>query len=115
MTATIQVRATPAEKALLKTRADAFGLSLGELCRKAIFNAKLKSKTDQQAIVELASTRADLGRVGGLLKGWLSGAFPAVTSAEAVNVRSLLRQIEAAQNVVAEAAKKLVKDRKSVV
>ena len=108
MTATIQVRATPAEKALLKTRADAFGLSLGELCRKAIFNAKLKSKTDQQSIAELALTRADLGRLGGLLKGWLSGAFPTATLTEATNVRTLLRQIEVTQNVVIEVVKKLV-------
>ncbi|MFA5170258.1 MAG: hypothetical protein WC426_01735 [Sulfuriferula sp.] len=106
----IQVRATPEEKAKLKSRAMAFGISVGELCRRAIFGAKLKSKTDQDAILELAATRADLGRLGGLLKGWLSGSFsqgaPAVqTHADVVG---LLRQIEVAQKEVYAAAKRLM-------
>src|SRR5476649_1987179 len=67
----IQVRATPDEKAMLKTRAAAFGISVGELCRQTIFGAKPKSLVDQQAIQALADARADLGRIGGLLKGWL--------------------------------------------
>ena len=77
-TETIGVRCTPEEKAALKARADAFGISVGALCRDTIFGAKPKSKTDQNAIDELALTRADLGRLGGLLKGWLAGVFEEV-------------------------------------
>ena len=106
----IQVRATPAEKDGLKNRADAFGVSVGELCRRVIFNSKPKSKVDQNAIAELAATRADLGRLGGLLKGWLSGVFPQgepvpQTHAEVV---SLLRKIESAQKDVQSAVKRLM-------
>ena len=105
----IQVRATPIEKAKLKLRAAAFGISMGELCRQAIFGAIPKSKTDQEARRELAATRADLGRLGGLLKGWLAGAFeqgvPVLQTH--THVVKLLRDIEATQQRVVVAVKKL--------
>ena len=108
MTATVQVRATPAEKALLKSHADAFGISVGELCRRTVFGIKPKSKTDLEAILSLAAARADLGRIGGLLKGCLAGVFPNSAQTDVNEVRKLLRQIEVTQNVVIEVVKKLV-------
>jgi hypothetical protein len=107
----IQVRATPQEKTDLKARAAQFGVSVGELCRRAIFGAVPKSNTDQAAIVELATTRADLGRLGGLLKGWLAGSFaqPAPALGTEGEVLRLLREIEAAQKRVVEAAQRVAK------
>lgn len=109
-TETIQVRATPQEKARLRAQAALFGISMGELCRETIFNAIPKAKVDKQAIGELAATRADLGRLGGLLKGWLAGSFkqepPSPQSID--QVRVLLRQIVEAQAVVVVAVKSLV-------
>lgn len=106
----IQVRATPEEKARLRARAGAFGISMGELCRQTIFSTTPKSKTDKEAIGELAATRAALGRLGGLLKGWLAGSFkqepPPSQSID--QVRVLLRQIVEAQAVVVVAVKTLV-------
>jgi hypothetical protein len=106
---TIGVRATPDEKSKLKLRADAFGISMGELCRQSIFNSTPKSKTDQSAISELAISRADLGRLGGLLKGWLAGTFPqgVPTPQTQPDVVKLLRQIDAAQKQVLEAVSKV--------
>lgn len=106
----IQVRATPAEKDKLKSRASAFGISMGALCRQIIFGATPKSKTDQEAIHGLAATRADLGRLGGLLKGWLSGSFTQVSPVLKTHsdVAALLREIEDAQKKVVVAVKKLV-------
>lgn len=104
------MRCTPEEKAALKARAAAFGISMGELCRATIFGAKPKSKTDQGAIQELADTRADLGRLGGLFKGWLAGSFEQQgtpgpkTRAEVVR---LLGEIEVAQEKVLASVKKL--------
>lgn len=108
MNETIQVRATPEEKALLKARAAAFGISVGELVRETIFSTKPKSKTDLQAIHALATTRADLGRLGGLLKGWLAGSFPNSPNLDQQEARGLLQEIEAAQVKVLNAVKKLV-------
>jgi len=106
----IQVRATPEEKVKLKTRAADFGISMGELCRQTLFGVVVKSKTDQNATNELAETRADLGRLGGLLKGWLSGSFLQASpqSQTHSDVVILLRQIEAAQKEVLAAVKKLM-------
>lgn len=107
----IQVRCTPAEKTALKTRADAFGISMGELCRETIFRAMPKAKTDLNSIAELKIARADLGRLGGLFKGWLSGSFERAvagpkTKAEIVR---LIQEIEKSQERVAVAAEALGK------
>lgn len=98
----IQVRVTPEEKVQLKARAADFGVSIGELCRSSIFRAVPKSLADQSAILELAALRGDLGRMGGLLKGYLSGSFPqgAPTPSTRHEVVSLLRKIEVAQKAV---------------
>lgn len=103
----IQVRATPEEKSRLKARAAAFGTSVGELCREVIFRALPRSKVDQLAVAELAATRADLGRVGGLLKGWLAGSFPGSPALQPTEVRALLKQIESAMEKVVGAARTL--------
>jgi plasmid stability protein len=104
----LPVRATPEEKAALRKRAAAFGISVGALVRAILFGAIPKSKTDQTAIAELAVMRADLGRLGGLLKGWLSGAFPAAPLPQHDQVRALLHDIEAAQKKVLAAVNTLV-------
>lgn len=108
-TVTIGVRATPFEKEKLKDRAAAFGVSVGELCREAIFRSVPKAKTDLDAIQELATTRADLGRLGGLLKGYLAGSFPSGTpdNKSHTDVVKMLREVEAAQKLVVEAVKKV--------
>lgn len=106
----VQVRATPEEKEALRDRAAAFGISVGELCRQAIFGSKPKAKTDQAAISELATARADLGRVGGLLKGWLAGSFPNAptpSKQDVIEVRRLLAQLEAAQALAVAAITKV--------
>ena len=105
----IQVRATPAEKAKLKRRAEAFDVSMGELCREAIFRAVPKSKVDQDAIQELAALRADLGRLGGLLKGYPADSFPIGTPPPKTKtgVVALLHEIEAAQKLVVDTVKKV--------
>lgn len=105
---TIQVRATAEEKSELKSRAAAFGISVGELVRQIIFRAKPKSKTDQEAVMELAQARADLGRLGGLLKGALVGSFPNSELMSQMQTRELLHEIEGAQIEVINAVKKLV-------
>ena len=111
MTKLVQVRVTPDQKLNLKARAGAFGISVGELCRQTIVGVKVNSQTDQEAIGALADARAELGRQGGMLKGWLSGAFPdapALSDADRVSIRLLLKEIEAGQTIVIDSVKKLV-------
>lgn len=110
-TKTIQVRATPDEKTELKARASEFGVSVGELCRKAIFSSIPTSKADMLAVGELAALRADLGRLGGLLKGFLAGSFerqpPGLQTRDVVV--KLLHEIEASQRKAVEVAQKVGK------
>jgi len=107
-TKTIGVRATPSEYDQFKAVADSFGVSVGELCRSASFNLVLKSKTDQEAIGNLAACRADLGRLGGLLKGWLANTFPNAPAPDRQRVIALLNEINAAKTVMVNAAQKLM-------
>lgn len=106
----IQVRCTPEEKAALQARAAAYGISMGALCRETIFNTKPKSKTDREAIKELAATRADLGRLGGLFKGWLSGSFERGTPGPntRAEIRRLLDDIEIAEAKVIASVQELL-------
>lgn len=107
----IQVRATPEEKAMLKARAAAFGVSMGELCRRVMFATKPKAKTDQVAVAALSDARAEMGREGGLLKGWLSGAFPnapALTPDDRIELRALLKKIDSGQDKMVELARKIM-------
>ncbi|MFM0342435.1 plasmid mobilization protein [Paraburkholderia fungorum] len=102
----IAVRVTPEEKAVIQSKADAFGISIGELCRSMIFRSKPpKAILDQKAIGELAKTRADLGRIGGLLKGWLAGSFEESAGtplkSDVPTVRKLLESIEKEQARIA--------------
>lgn len=105
----VQVRATPEEKAGLRARASEFNVSVGELCRRAIFGSVPKSRSDQRAIEELAAMRADLGRLGGLLKGWLAGSFaqkpPSLRGRD--DVVKLLHEIETAQKQVVETVRRV--------
>lgn len=110
-TKTIGVRASPGEKEKLKARAAAFGISVAELCREVVFNSTPRSKTDLNAIAELCATRADLGRLGGLLKGWLAGSFPAGVpqSNKRADISSLVKEIQEAEKRVIDAVKKVAK------
>lgn len=107
----VGVRATPEEMDMLNARAAAFGISVAELCRQSVFGKTPQSKTDQVAVAELAVTRKEMGREGGLLKGWLSGAFPnapALTPDDRIQLRSILKKIDAGQDKMVELAKKII-------
>ena len=59
--------------------------------------------------MELANTRADLGRLGGLFKGWLAGSFERGKPGEKsqIEIRRLLDDIELAEAKVIASVKKL--------
>ena len=71
------------------------GLSVSELTRRVLLGQEISSKIDRQAFIDLLHVRADLGRLGGLLKLWLSDDTKA--KGYTSNVRSVLHEIEARQ------------------
>ena len=68
----INVRVNAEELALIKDIARQCSMKPSGLLRALGTNYQPKSTVDHQAILELLRLRGDLGRVGGLLKMWLS-------------------------------------------
>src|SRR4051794_34772817 len=70
--APIKVWCLPEERESIAAAAGAAGLSLSAYLRKVGMGYEIRSVLDQQWIVELARINADQGRLGGLLKLWLT-------------------------------------------
>lgn len=68
----IKVWVLPEEKRDIEANATMHGLSSSSFLRRVGLGMTAKSVLDQQAIIELAKVNGDLGRLGGLLKMWLT-------------------------------------------
>lgn len=68
----IGVKVNPAEYELIHAKAEQFGLLAPEFLRSVAMNYPIRSTVDQQATARLLRANADLGRLGGLLKMWLT-------------------------------------------
>ena len=62
----------PEEKGLIEENARAAGRSVSSYLRAVGIGYQPKSVLDHRAIEDLAKVNADLGRLGGLLKMWLT-------------------------------------------
>ncbi len=86
---------SPAERLAIETKASEAGLSVSAYLRAAALGLKVESTRDHEAILALIKLNADQGRLGGLLKLWLSSR-PG-EGASSFEVRRLLQQIETLQ------------------
>jgi len=93
--ARVKVSLSASERAAVEERAVATGRSLSALLRDAALGIEPKSILDLQAVQALVKVNADQGRLGGLLKLWLSDR-PG-DGASTSDVRRLLREIEETQ------------------
>ena len=84
----------------IKSNAELTKLSNSEFLRNLGQGYQPKSAFDREAIRELAKINGDQGRLGGLLKLWLSEKKDEGVSA--TNVRALLNQIESLQMMMAK-------------
>jgi hypothetical protein len=76
------------------------GVSTASFVRAVALGEKLKVVADQRAVLELIRLRADMGRLGGLLKLWLTNEerFDKERSELSVaDVRDVLHRIEATE------------------
>jgi hypothetical protein len=101
----IKVVVTGEEAAAIKEKAGAARLSLSSYLRTLALGWTPKSTLDHQAVLALAKTNADLGRLGGLLKLWLSDMPNLGTST--VDVRRVLHEIEGQQAILREITARL--------
>ena len=68
----IKVWLLPSEKSAIQAKASAHTLSDSAYLRALGLDMPIRSTLDQEAILELAKINGDLGRLGGLLKMWLT-------------------------------------------
>lgn len=88
-TLTIQVRVTPEELATIQHHAESFGLTPPTMLRKLGLGIEPKSIYDKRVVKEIFQTRADLNRVGGLIKLWLSERETKLPHSSGVSVSDL--------------------------
>ena len=91
----LRVQVTEAEHAQIAASAADTRLSVSSYLRALGVGFRPKSTVDHQAVLALVNVHGDQGRLGGLLKLWLSEK-PG-QGASVVDVRRLLGEIEAAQ------------------
>jgi hypothetical protein len=94
----LKVVVSKRERAEIETRAAAVGLSVSAYLRNLGLGFQPHSTLDQGAILALLKVNADQGRLGGLLKLWLSGGQTG--AAPATEIRRLLLDIESAQKTL---------------
>ena len=92
----IKVYCLPEEKAQIETNAKAAGMSLSSYLLAVGQGYKIQGIVDFEQVKELAKINGDLGRLGGLLKLWLSHD-PRTRHIDAATLRAVLAKIESTQ------------------
>jgi hypothetical protein len=103
----IYVWVTPTEKQIIHANAKACGMSNSEYLRQVGLGMPIKSILDQNSIADLAKVNADQGRLGGLLKLWLTNDEKLKLYDRAklnMNIIKLLEEIKRLQALLFEKA-----------
>lgn len=93
----LRVPVLPDEEAAIKRKAAATGLSVAAYLRNIGLGHKVTGILDNQRVEELARINGDLGRLGGLLKLWLTDD-PRTALFGTTTIRALLSKIEDTQD-----------------
>lgn len=102
----LRVPVHPEEAALVEAQAAAAGLSIAAYMRNVCTGYQPRSVVDREQVREMLRINGNLGRLGGLLKLWLSDdekldAYP--REQVLVAVRAALRRIEGSQQELCQA------------
>lgn len=97
---------TPEEYRQVNESATKAGLSVSTFIRRVCLGHKVSSTVDHQAVLALAKANADLGRLGGLFKMFLSEGK---AGQHADELRVTLRKIEESKDKVAKQFNELIK------
>ena len=94
----VHVRVTTAERKELERISTLVAKPVSTYVRTIALGSEIKSKTDERLVLEVARLRGDLGRVGGLLKLWLTNEerfdFESGKNPSSSDVRRVLAQVE---------------------
>ena len=104
----LRVPVLPSETIEIKQNAADCGLSVSAYLRSIGLQYKPKGILDYKAVGELVKVNADVGRLGGLLKMWLSNDERlGVFNKESLEINELLQEIQATQALLLETARKV--------
>lgn len=106
----LKVYCLPEERAQIEANAQAAGLSVARFLREVGQGYRVNSVVDYAQVRELARINGDLGRLGGLLKLWLTDDAR-TAQVGAGTLRALLAKIEATQDELAEVMLRVVRPR----
>ena len=99
------------EGEVIKEQAEKCGLSAAEYLRKLGLGYEPTSIVDNQKVNELAKINGDLGRLGGLLKLWLSDDRRAAHF-DKKTINGLLKDIERTRTQMTEIMMKVIHSKK---
>ena len=111
----IDSRLTSEEYQMIVSKAKATGYTASEYMRRVACGYPLPSMVDQLAVNELIQTRADLGRLGGLFKKWLTEnekTRVALGSKSYKEVDSIVSKILEDQKRLLNIAEKIIKTKR---
>ncbi len=106
----IKVYCLPEEREQIEANAKAAGMSLSTFLLTVGQGYKVTGIVDFEQVRELARINGDLGRLGGLLKLWLTNDVRTAQFGEAT-IRALLNRIEAKQDEIGQIMKSVVRPR----
>ena len=93
----IKVYCFPDERESIEQQARSTGLSKSSYLLRVGMGYPIRSIVDNHQVEELVKINGDLGRLGGLLKLWLSNGKPA-PGIDARTIRETLKKIDGAQD-----------------
>lgn len=106
----LRVPVLPTEEAAIKKMAASAGLSVAAYLRNVGMGYQVRGILDNKRVEELARINGDLGRLGGLLKLWLTDDPRTLRYGEST-IRALLSKIEDTQDKMHEVMRAVVMPR----
>jgi hypothetical protein len=106
----LRVPVFPDEKQLIEEQAQRAGMSVARFLRDVGQGYRIGGVVDYEQVRELARINGDLGRLGGLLKLWLTNDERTAQFGEAT-LRALLSRIEATQDQMGQVMMSVVMPR----
>lgn len=103
----IKVYCTPAEKEAIEANARAAGMSSARYLREIGQGFSVRGVMDYEKVRELAAMNGDLGRLGGLLKLWLTNDARTAHFGEST-IRALLARIEKTQDQMTDVMREVI-------
>ena len=106
----LRVPVLPEEEMLIKTNAERAGLTVAAYLRNVGMGYEIRGIVDNNEVERLAKINGDLGRLGGLLKLWLTNDVRTAQFGE-TTIRAALARIEDTQNKMIDVMRSVVRPR----